>query len=662
MWLLDYGAWLLMDKINQTVTPQMSQEFPWLTQEEATKMQEVATEKWYDINSFYNEAIKAKKNKEFLQERMKKIRELQNTEANIKDPNIINKNKLFLRSTDFATKLREIWAKHWQDITSLSDDELLQKFVNESPENKKILTDYLNWNDSLIQQVNNPQKEYVFNNPVGRTIEETFNSLWKWVWELESGVFWTFWQLAKKWAETYLWHKIDKNDPLLTFSHWENLADQPLKTVNWWFTAATAPISLLFNAIWQTDTWKAVLEDLWNVMHKWWDWISKVPVIKQYYDSLSPKYQEEFKTLAPNLLLTALWVKAAKWKWTLWEKVAWVQEYTTKLTTWLEKDTQQFIKNNPKEWKAIEQWQVHPKTLLDEIWQALNKRKDELSTLWKQYQTIMEQNKVSIPKKEITKTLNDTLKENNILKLTDLPKNDRLVIKQAKDYIKEYWNELNTKDLITLKTKLRDLVSYGRDVSPNWERIIKNYIKTLDNSVKSKIPKLKELDKKYWPEREFINKIVKDIYNKDWTVKDNALSIVRNLVWKWKEFKLERIEKLVPWITKKIEWLKALQDYEAAQSGKVWSYARWWALAWWWYLAWWPLWALATFILTSPQIAVKVLETYWLTKLKINNILDKIKTKKPLTEWEQAIIKESWLLNKAKKVWWELKKVISKKK
>lgn len=341
-------------------------------------------------------------------------------------------------------------------------------------------------------------------------------------------------------------------------------------------------------------------------------------------------------------VLSKWWQVALKWAEKVWEWVTATTEYWTKLLTWLNRETQQAIKTNPKLFQAIKKWEITPEQIVWDLKTNIWKRLDALSETWKGYQELKKSN-IQFPKTEIQAIYDARLSQEWLSKsLIELPLEDRNAIKQAQFYLSELpTNQLTTKEAIELKAKLRSLVSYDKWVSPEWERVVKGIIKDLDNNLKSKIPWYKELDATYWPEREFLNKVQKDLFNKDWTLKDNAISTIRTLTWKWKENKLDRLERIMPWIWEKVKGIKAYEDLQNAIEWKTWSYARG-ALLWWgWFIAWWPIWWIITFAITHPSIASKALEIYWLSKQKIWVLLNKLKTKTPLNNLEKTQISEA---------------------
>lgn len=329
------------------------------------------------------------------------------------------------------------------------------------------------------------------------------------------------------------------------------------------------------------------------------------------------------------------WKAITKW----WEIATWTAEYWTKLLTWLNRETQQVIKNNPKLFQQIKKWNITPEKITNDVKTNIEKRLEKLSETWKWYNAV-KSSPVTFTKQEIQWNYDNILKKEWLSKnLIELPLEDRKAVKQAQNYLDElWWDTLTSKQAVELKSKLRSLVSYDKWVSPEWQRVVKWIIKDLDTNLKNKIPWFAELDKVYWPERVFLTKVRKDLLNADWTLKDNAISTIRNLTWKWKEIKINRLEEIMPWITEKVKAIKAFEDLQNAIEWKTGWYARWVLLWWGWYALWWPVWWAITFALTHPSVASKALEIYWISKQSVKNIINKITGKKVLTKEEQTTL------------------------
>ena len=571
------------------------------------------------------------------------------------------------------------------------------------------------------------------------------NKLWQWLKESFITPIQTLWeQIVKKPVDRFLdyvqWRETDTSNTYNASDIWKTtwaVTQAGMNIVAPWLTA-------WLTTLWSTDTWNKVLSSvpwqiwvwatLWGVVwgKKWaiiwgalWTipWVTdyllnNVPWLKEHYNNLTDEWKAWIQTTISNAVMLWAWAWLSKKVWktptqVAWElnkmpitvanwivdaiktmpqnikqSVQWVQEwitatseYWTKLLTWLNRETQQAIKNNPTLFAKVKSWEITAEWIAWDLKTNIWKRLENLSETWKWYEELKKSD-ILFPKEEIqwlydNRLLNEWLSKN----LVELPIEDRNAIKQAQFYLNELPNEqLTTKEAIELKWKLRSLVSYDKWVSPQWERVVKWIIKDLDNNIKEKIPRFKELDAVYWPEREFLNKVQKDILNKDWTLKDNAISTIRNLTWKWKENKLDRLEQVMPWISEKVKSIKAYEDLQNAIEWKTWSYARG-ALLWWGGLImWWPIWWITTFVLTHPSVASKALELYWLSKQKVTSLINKIKTKSILTPQEKTDVLnwittpsnkvfneimntpqtvEKWVIQESKK---ELKNILSSKK
>lgn len=480
----------------------------------------------------------------------------------------------------------------------------------------------------------------------------TPRSVVKWVvWTADivtAPIQWAVWQ----WLETFVWKPIKE-------VYKATVPTDIQKAIESWTVEWIKKVTDWYNS--QDNNTKQLMKDLWLAWEYgsyiiWLKWTKAVaPKIEEWLakvwwalEGWAVKWWQILEKWAINTWKTLIkwWKILSKASWKVWEWVVATWEYWTKLATWLERETQQLLKNAPKTYKAVKAWEITAEKLATDVKTNISKRLTDLSETWKLYDKV-KSSPVKFSKKEVQWIYDTTLKNEWIGKnLVELPLEDRSAIKQAQAYLNETKWDLTSKQAVELKAKLRSLVSYDKWVSPNWERIVKNIIKDLDNNMKTKIPWYKELDSVYWPEREFLDKVSKDILNKDWTLKDNAISTIRNITWKWKEFKLERLEKIMPWITEKVKAIKAYEDVQNAISWKVWWYTRWALLWWWWYVAWWPIWALATFIITHPTVAENVLLTYWIAKEWVKNLVNKIVWKKLLTTTEQNTIKKAFKLPK----------------
>jgi hypothetical protein len=128
-----------------------------------------------------------------------------------------------------------------------------------------------------------------------------------------------------------------------------------------------------------------------------------------------------------------------------------------------------------------------------------------------------------------------------------------------------------------------------------------------------------------------MQKVKKAIYNRDGSLKNNAVSVISNMAGKGKENLLANMEKIIPGIGKDLDVLKAIEDIDKAKGQKVGTYLRGaaggFALS-----GGNPLAAMLSAIGTSPQVAVPVLrgvsKTKTASKEALSGMLKKLKISK----------------------------------
>ena len=292
------------------------------------------------------------------------------------------------------------------------------------------------------------------------------------------------------------------------------------------------------------------------------------------------------------------------------------------------REAQQIIKQQPWLYQQARQGTITREAVTDDVVSALGKRMDDISELWKGYETIRTSS-VKVPKSDIASITKQHLDELKVSKI-DLPLGDRTTVQKALDYIAEYPDTLSAQNALSLRRKFDDLINWKSEATGEGKRIIRWLRAKIDNYLGDKIPWLKTLDKQYWPEREFIDKVRTSILDKKGNLKDNAISTVSNMVGKGKELKLDRFEKLLPWIGDKVRALKAFEEIQnlaqiktGAVARQVFSFA----------VGWVPW-----FIATNPYVVGYALEKYWFAKQAIKALLSKGKN---ISQAEQNAVKKA---------------------
>lgn len=338
--------------------------------------------------------------------------------------------------------------------------------------------------------------------------------------------------------------------------------------------------------------------------------------------------------VAPKITNAIIKTPQALWKWvTTWT------EYSTSLATGLSREAQQTIKSSPALYKEARLWNITAQGELENFVKATDARLADLSELWKGYESIKAWNKVA----SVDDITNAYVKATEWVRYTQLTKADRLVLKDANDYMSQLKWELDETDLLWLRRQL-DSIMYDpntglkRKISPTGERIVNSMRAEIDKIAKERIPWLKELDAQYWPEVALLKDVKKQIYDANGNIKPTALSTIWNIVWKNKDFKLEQFQKIYPELGARIKALKAFEEVQSLGEIKTGSVIRQGgAIAvgsavapWLWTIVWW--------LATNPYVVARILEAYGIAKAKIQSIISK---------WSKITPQEAALVAKA---------------
>jgi len=463
-----------------------------------------------------------------------------------------------------------------------------------------------------------------------------------------------------------------------------------------WLTlksAVTAPLAYAWDVVWAgTDVLWAALQPAIEPVIKWADELTGWAV--STWLGLASDWYKGFKKENPNLAdavegianvgslapvplvnpianVAGKWIKSTgkaivRWAETVAPKmVQWVKtwikatgEWVGKVTksivsqqSWLWTEAIESILKRPElQWK-IRSWELSAARTLEEARSSIDALREWFRETGKMYDIVRKSN-VVVPKNEAKQVLLSQLESEGLstgwkLNLVDLPVKDRWAITQALKYIDEYGDSMTPQNALSIRQKLDDLINYKSDVGSNGQRIVQGLRAKYDEFLGQKLPWLKDIDTKYAPERQFWEWIRKDIYKADWTLKDNALSVVSNITNKGNEARLARMEKILPWIGEKVKALKAFDDVQAASGIKVWTYwraATTGAIA----MASIPV-ALATWVATHPAVVSRVLEWIWLASQKIKAIISKWKN---ITKEEASIIQKAVANTPKSKVEW----------
>lgn len=267
----------------------------------------------------------------------------------------------------------------------------------------------------------------------------------------------------------------------------------------------------------------------------------------------------------------------------------------------IDKEDRAFIKENKDLVNDYISWKKNVDTVYDNVKGKLDEKILERIETWKEYEKIYKNKKKIVDTEWLTndKKLIKNLKKSGVSvdadgnlvfeKINDFDTKQQKALQDAWQDLKNVESEkkLNSRQTLWQRRKIDNKINWewkpekmsASDIVV--ESLIKDMRGTLDARAKQYIPWLKELDAKYQPLVDEVRQIKKDWFNSDWTIKDNARSKIRNLTKAWNEARLERLEKIAPWITQDLKALDAALTVEKLTKNSVWQYYKWWGIALW---------------------------------------------------------------------------------
>ncbi len=329
------------------------------------------------------------------------------------------------------------------------------------------------------------------------------------------------------------------------------------------------------------------------------------------------------------------------------------------LSTGLEKSTIEQILKNPDVFTKKEMQKIDRESIFNKTKTAVEKRLNDLSETGKEYQALRDSGQFAqFEENPVRKVLNKygiELDENGKLITTaessPLSTGD---ISAIENFVKQYGNQDNysSNALLNARQGASRLADYGVEKTDVAGKIGREIRGEFDRVAKTQIKGLAELDAKFAPETKLLGNIKKVLFNKDGSLKNNAISNIANLTGKGKEQILEKMENIVPGIREDVNILKAIEDIEVAKGKKVGTYLRG-ATGGFVVSGGNPFVTIMTAIMTSPQIAVPIIRGFAKTKgisnKVTNGIIGKMKSGKKLAGQELAIVNQA-VDNASKKV------------
>lgn len=330
------------------------------------------------------------------------------------------------------------------------------------------------------------------------------------------------------------------------------------------------------------------------------------------------------------------------------EGVKGAKEYALSQITGVSPQTLAQVRKTPEAFTKGAAGKYTRETFAQRVIRAVKGRVSDLAATGKEYQVIRDSSEVvKVPKGGAAQVLaKDGIEWNgkNVVVTKESRPLSKGDINAIEDFMKTFGNEqeLTANAFLNAREKLSQLSKYS-DTTNTTNYIQRQLRSYYDELGKSQLSSLKELDAKFAPEKGLMKEIQKDLFKRDGTLKDNALTILANIGGKGKEGKLARLEKVVPNIKEEASILKALEDIEVAKGQKVgayWRSAQAAALGYGAFTANVPL--IVAAFLAQPSVIIPIIRGYARFSNSVKNlvpaILAKLRAGEKLTEAEKAVV------------------------
>lgn len=543
------------------------------------------------------------------------------------------------------TIVEQLWnGIKWNISYDYSDEDFMEWLVSQ----KANLWESLIWADDILKWETNPNVIQFFGN-IPSSAVKTFTATVRGMTNPYDTMKWLY-----KLAATEEWHQA----LLQRYGSWDALA-KAMNTDPVWVADDVLAVAELGTNIakwWLKFTWKVT----WNQSLA--NMANNIPTIWSANDALAQKTVwgiygglDKLADMSDNKLVQ--WAvryaeDASSIQQTVndvkkvWGAIAdsavgqavknWKDEMIDKIV-WIDEKDREFIQNNKEIVNEYLDGKKSVETVFDEVKDKVSEKRLQNSEMGQEYGNLRKNKSKVVNTEWITADMKKTLKKNwitidkdNNLKFSDMSKFNA----KQKAALIDAWNELklvekkkniNAWNVLDMRQKFDDKLNWdGKAMDLNWnlsavdkatEWLIQDMRWVIDNRAKVSVDWLKELDAKYSEALAEMQQIKKDWLNPDWTFKDNARSKLRNLTKAWNEAKLERLEKVIPWITNDLKALDVWLTVEKATKQWVWQYSKSiWVAGTVWALASWNVPALLAsiwvWILATPKNFVRVLEAY----------------------------------------------------
>lgn len=246
------------------------------------------------------------------------------------------------------------------------------------------------------------------------------------------------------------------------------------------------------------------------------------------------------------------------------------------------------ILNNPQ-WKKTKLGEINEANIVDDLSNAINSRKYDISDLGSGYDSIRKLGQTVALDSNLVDdifTKAGIKIENGKLSFLDTniwSKADMTALQEAYNMYKERvadsgW-QISTTRFLNLRQAIDDTVGWQAQTTSKADALVKELRSSIDTLGKENIPWLKELDTKYSAKLREYHQIEKDWLTKDiesggLRLKDNAMTKIFNSDKRGRDRIFAQLDDLMPWIGDKIKAVNALRDVVSAGDLKVGLYSR----------------------------------------------------------------------------------------
>lgn len=256
-------------------------------------------------------------------------------------------------------------------------------------------------------------------------------------------------------------------------------------------------------------------------------------------------------------------------------------KFATSQTTGISPETISRIISNPNDFSPAAMREFTREGVASQATSDINQRISDLSDTGKEYKAVRNvKSPVNIPKGTIEGVLSKhgiTVDAGGKIQFnkesTPTSPGDRSALQ---DWYTTYGAdaEHTSNSFLNARKGLDNLAAFDTAKTDAANVLARDLRSTLNAAGRGQVPGLAELDMRFSAETAELKKVKTDYFNKDGTLKDNAISKIANASNKGRESLLARLEQVSPGITEKIRTLKAVEDIHAASGHKVGTYVR----------------------------------------------------------------------------------------